>query len=57
LDTTFTIEKVDEGEYYGFTVDKNNLFLLKDFIVVHNSWPQLTKAYIQSTALVGQKGA
>lgn len=32
-----SIKSIGLGEYYGFTVDKNNLFLLGDFTVVHNS--------------------
>lgn len=30
------IEKIGEGEYFGFTVDGNNLYLLDDFTVTHN---------------------
>ena len=33
----FNIEAIGEGEYYGFTVDKDHLFLLKDFTIVHNT--------------------
>jgi hypothetical protein len=33
----FTIEYSHFGEYYGFTTDKNHLFLLDDFSVVHNT--------------------
>jgi len=33
----FTIEYKGIGEYYGFTVDKDNLFLLEDFTICHNS--------------------
>lgn len=36
--------------YYGFTVDGNNMFLLGDFTVVHNSWC-LCKAAIQNVRL------
>lgn len=31
------IEPIGIGDYYGFTIDGNNLFLLGDFTVVHNS--------------------
>ena len=52
LDSNFTIEKLDVGEYYGFSLDGNQLFLLKDFTVCHNSWPDLETAVTQGEALV-----
>jgi hypothetical protein len=33
----FDVESVGEGDYYGFKVDKDSLFLLDDFTVCHNS--------------------
>lgn len=33
----FTIESIGRGEYYGFGVDGDNLYLLEDFTVTHNS--------------------
>lgn len=33
----FKIESIGEGDYYGFAVDKNHLFLLADGTVVHNT--------------------
>ena len=33
----FKIESIGEGDYYGFAVDGNNLFLLADGTVVHNT--------------------
>ena len=33
----FNITEEVEGEYYGFQVNKDHLFLLSDFTVVHNS--------------------
>ncbi len=34
----FSVRKISEQEdYYGFAVDKDNLFLLADYTVVHNS--------------------
>jgi len=33
----FTLEELGEGDYYGFQVDGNHLYLLGDFIVTHNS--------------------
>lgn len=37
LNTGITIEEVGVGEYFGFAVDGNHLFLLADGTVVHNS--------------------
>jgi hypothetical protein len=36
LNTRIKIEDFGKGEYYGITVDKDNLFLLSDFTIVHN---------------------
>lgn len=33
----FDIEPIGEGEFYGFEVDGDHLFLLEDYTVVHNS--------------------
>lgn len=33
----FSIEKLDVQEYYGFEIDKDKLFLLEDFTILHNS--------------------
>lgn len=33
----FTIEKLEEGEYYGFVLDGNHRFLGADFSVLHNT--------------------
>ena len=35
---SFKIESLGEGDYYGFAVDGNNLFLLADGTVVHNTY-------------------
>jgi len=45
LDYSFKVEKFGKGEYYGFTIDKNNLFLLKDYTIVHNTFPKLLGLY------------
>lgn len=37
LRTGFKIEKLGVGNWYGFSVDKDNRFLLGDFTVTHNS--------------------
>lgn len=44
-DYTFKVEPYGEGEYYGFTVDKNNLFVLGDLTVTHNTFPRLVDLY------------
>ena len=44
-DYTFKVEPYEEGEYYGFTVDKNNLFVLGDLTVTHNTFPRLVDLY------------
>ena len=38
LNTNFTVTPIGEGEYFGFSVDGDHLFLLANFIVTHNSW-------------------
>lgn len=38
---TFKVEPYGKGEYYGFTIDKNHLFLLDDFTITHNTFPRL----------------
>ena len=37
LRSGFKIEPLGEGEYYGFAVNDNHLFLLADFTVAHNT--------------------
>lgn len=44
-DYSFKVEEYGIGEYYGFTIDKNNLFLLKDYTIVHNTFPRLLQLY------------
>lgn len=45
LSTRFKIEYDGIDDYYGFTVDKDNLFVLGDFTVVHNSMSELAAAW------------
>lgn len=33
----FEVESVGEGDYYGFTLDGDHLYLLKDFTISHNT--------------------
>ena len=42
---TFKVEPYKEDEYYGFTVDKNHLFVLGDLTITHNTFPKLIDAY------------
>lgn len=44
-DYTFKVEPYGKGEYYGFTVDKNHLFVLGDLTITHNSFPRLIDLY------------
>lgn len=37
LRTSFTIEDLEEDNYYGFEVDKDNLYIMEDYFVSHNS--------------------
>lgn len=45
LSTRFKINYYGVDNYYGFTVDKDNLFVLGDFTVVHNSMKELSAAW------------
>jgi hypothetical protein len=38
LHTAFGVEPIGCGEYYGFTLDGNSKYLLKDFTVTHNTY-------------------
>ena len=42
---TFKVEPYGIGEYYGFEVDGNHLFLLDDFTIVHNSFKNVLETY------------
>ena len=49
LVTGFNIEKLQEGEYYGFVLDGNHRFLGADFSVLHNTGKStLIKALLYS---------
>lgn len=45
LSTRFKIDYYGVDNYYGFTVDKDNLFVLGDFTVTHNSMSELAAAW------------
>lgn len=42
---TFKVEPYGIGEYYGFEIDGNHLFLLEDFTIVHNSFRNVLELY------------
>ena len=44
-DYTFKAEPYKVDEYYGFTVDKNHLFVLGDLTITHNTFPRLVDLY------------
>jgi len=48
LYTGFKVEEKEEDIFYGFEIDKNNLYLMGDFTVTHNSG----KSYVSSMAIV-----
>lgn len=45
LSTRFSVEYYGYDKYYGFTLDKDNLFLLEDFTICHNSFPDITTVW------------
>ncbi|RLG45042.1 MAG: hypothetical protein DRN81_02945 [Thermoproteota archaeon] len=42
---SFTVKELESGDYYGFTLDGNKLFLLGDFTVTHNTTATLDLFY------------
>lgn len=38
----FNVVRVEDGEYFGFTVDGNSRFLMHDFVVTHNTVQSLS---------------
>ena len=44
-DYTFKVEPYKVDEFYGFTVDKNHLFVLGDMTITHNTFPRLIDLY------------
>lgn len=53
LITGFSVEPVGVGEFYGFTLDRDHLYLTDDFVVHHNSGKTVLFAHI--TAGVARK--
>lgn len=50
LVTGFKLESIGVDNYYGFTVDKDNLYVMGDFTVTHNSGKTLILSKIASDA-------
>jgi len=53
--TGFSIKHLDENDFYGFTLDRDGLYLLDDFTVTHNSGKTSLGEAI-SRSLVGVTG-
>jgi DNA repair protein RadD len=52
LITGFRVEPLAESDYYGFTLDKDNLYLLGDFTVTHNTGKSLVlSGFIQQACI------
>jgi len=47
--TSFSVEEIGEGTYYGFTLDGDGRFLLEDYTVTHNTF--IAIAYIKYLGL------
>jgi len=47
LYTGFSLEEIGDDHYYGFSCDKDNLYIMEDFLISHNSGKSIT-----STGLV-----
>ncbi len=56
LRTGFKIEPIGEGEFYGFTLDKDHLYLDGNFLIHHNSGKSVVCAEICRKAVVDFKG-
>lgn len=52
LVTGISVDPIGEGEYFGFEIDGDGLFLLGDFTVTHNT--RVAAAIIQSAILKGR---
>jgi len=54
--TGFKVKSVGWGEYYGFAVDRNHLFLLEDGIVCHNSFRSMLFLYERVSIMPNSNG-
>lgn len=54
LHSLITVEKLENDEYYGFTLDSNHRYLLGDFTVTHNTFMAIRLATLikQKTLIV-----
>ena len=50
-----SVESIGQGDYYGFELDGDHLYLLEDFTVCHNT--ELATAMLAATAENGKRGA
>lgn len=50
-----SVESLGQGDYYGFELDGDHLYLLEDFTVCHNT--ELATAMLAATAENGKRGA
>ena len=51
LQTGFSVEPLGMDNYYGFTLDKDHLYLMKDFTVTHNCGKSMMLVNIAANAL------
>lgn len=51
LRTGFTVEPVGIDEYYGFEVDGDNLYVMEDFFVTHNSGKSFVLVHLGAQAV------
>lgn len=56
LKTGFKIEECGLGEFFGFTLNKNHLYLTADFFVHHNSGKSLILAELIKKIMIGFAG-
>lgn len=49
--TEFTVEEQPEDDYYGFQVSGDNLYLMGDFTVTHNSGKSMVLVHLGATAV------
>ena len=51
LVTGFSTEKLDEGDYYGFELSGDHLYLMGDFTVTHNTGKSMVLVHLGTQAL------
>jgi superfamily II DNA or RNA helicase len=55
LRTGFTIHQLEKGEYFGFRLDQDHLYLLGDFTVTHNSGKTIMLSSVISKIINSKK--